>query len=153
MADFQYKGSLSQDRFITLTKDVKSGTAASIAIGDLVRDDDGNAGYVKLGANGDTSTLAPRVYLAVSASDETAGADGTVEVIYAKDMILEGTATTPANLTQAVIDTKVTLDVSTGVQKIDENDTTTGFMRIRRPHRGAAYFDTTNGVCEVIVNE
>jgi hypothetical protein len=153
--DFRYKGSIYPN--ITATeevKDVKSGTAASIASGDMVRVDDGNPGYVKLGANGDTSTLTPRAFLAISASDETAGADGTVKVISCPGMVLEGTATTAANLLQAVIDTRVTLDVAGGVQTIDENDTTTGFMRILRPAGGAANFDTTNGRgVEVVVNE
>jgi hypothetical protein len=153
--DFRFKGSLVADnQLVCLKKDVKSGTAASIATGDMVRDDDGNAGYVKLGANGDTSTLTPRAYLAVSASTETAGADGYVYVIFCKSMVLEGTSTTAANLLQAVIDTKVTLDVAAGVQTIDENDTTTGYMRILRPVGGASKFDTTNGRgVEVCVNE
>jgi hypothetical protein len=153
--DFRFKGSLVADnKLVCLKKDVKSGTAASIVAGDMVRDDDGNAGYVKLGVNGDTSTLTPRAYLAVSTSTETAGANGSVYVVFCKSMVLEGTATTAANLLQAVIDTKVTLDVSGGVQTIDENDTTTGFMRILRPATGAAGFDTTNGRnVDVCVNE
>ncbi len=153
--DFRFKGSLyANQQAICETKDVKSGAAASIDEGDIVRLDDGNPGYVKKGANGDTSTLTPVCYLAISASTDTAGADGTVKVIHCPGMILEGTATTPANLLQAVIDTRVTLDVDTSVQYIDENDSTTGFMRIRRPEGGASKFDTTNGRnVEVVVNE
>lgn len=139
---------------VVVRKDVKSGTTSSITPGDIFRADDGNAGYVKLGANGDTSTLAPEVFLAISTSTETASADGYVFGLFMKEMVLLGTATTPANLIQAVIDTKVTLDVSAGTQTIDENDTTTGFMRILRPQTGVAGFDTTNGRdVEVLVNE
>lgn len=153
--DFRFKGSLyANQQAICETKDVKSGGAATIDEGDIVRLDDGNPGYVKKGADGDTSTLTPICYLAVSASDETPGADGTVKVIHCPGMILEGTARTAGNLTQARIDTRVTLDVSSSIQYIDENDTTTGYMRIRRPEGGAANFDTTNGRnVEVVVNE
>ena len=157
MADFHARGTLGGHQLYGVTKDVKSGAAASIEVGDIVRDDDGNAGYVKKAANGDTSTLAPRTYIAVKASTDTVAADGVVELLTGQEMVLEGLSTTPANLLQAVIDTKVTLDVAAGVQKVDENDTTTGFMRILRPEvgkaAGASGFDTTNGVIKVVVNE
>jgi hypothetical protein len=52
-----------------------------------------------------------------------------------------------------VIDTKVTVDVSNGTITIDENDTTNGWLRIRRPEGGAVNFDTTGGIVEVICNE
>ena len=157
MADFHARGTLSGHQLYGVTKDVKSGAAASIEVGDLVRDDDGNAGYVKKCANGDTSTLVPRCYIAVGASTDTVAADGTVQLLTGPQMVIEGLATTPANLLQAVIDTKVTLDVAAGVQKVDENDTTTGFMRILRPDvgtaGGASGFDTTVGSIKVVVNE
>ena len=155
MANFRFKGSEIPNVVATsVVKDVKSGTAGSILVGDVFRLDDGNPGYVKKGANGDTSTLNPIVYFCTKVSTETAGADGVVHGITCPKMVLEGTAATPANLLQAVIDTKVTLDVSSTVQKIDENDTTTGYMRIRRPEGGASDFDTTNGYnVEVVVND
>ena len=154
--DFRFDGSeIPNVGPVSVVKDVVSGTAASIDEGDLFREDDGNPGYVKKCANGDTDTLTlNRVYYCTKQSTETAGADGTVQGIWCPSMRLKGTPTTPANLLQAVIDTRVTLDVSGGTQKIDENDTTNGFMRIVRPEGGASNFDTTNGYDTlVIVNE
>ena len=154
--EFRFLGSKEPNAaVVSVVKDVVSGTAASIAIGQLFRADNSNPGYVMLCANGDTDALTlNRVYLCTKASDETAGADGTVKGIWCPYMRLLGTVTTPANLVQAVIDTRVTLDVGGGVQKIDENDTATGFMRIARPLVGVDGFDTTNGYdTEVIVNE
>ena len=152
--DFRFIGTLTGDDAVSVVKDVKAGAAATIAPGDLVIPDDGNAGYVRKVADGEVSTAAIRVYYAVSTSTDTAGADGTVKLLYAPNMVLQGTATTAANLVQAVIDTKVTVDVTAGVITIDENDTTNGFLRIKRPQGGAANFDTTNGLnVEVICNE
>jgi len=151
--DTRLAGKVESASVVTEVKDVKLGGTASIEIGDMVVPDDGNAGYVRKVANGDTSTIATRVYRAVSASNETASADGTVKVQYARNMRLHIKATTPANLTQARIDTKVTVDVANGVITADEDDTTTGFMRIERPQGGAANFDTTNGQITVVVNE
>ncbi len=150
--DFKLIGTLNGESTTGVVKDVKAGAVASIAIGDLVIPDDGNDGYVRKVANGENSTTATRVYIATSNSSDTASADGTVELVTAPGMILEGTATTKANLAQGVIDTKVTVDVAAGVITIDEDDTTNGFLRIRRPAGGAANFDTTNGVIEVIAN-
>ena len=153
MANFRFKGTLYGAQANTVVESVKSGTTASIAKGDLVTPDDGNAGYVKKGANGATATIAVRTYLAVSASTETSGADGTVTLVTAPNMVLEGTATTPGNIAQAVLNTKVTLDVSNGVQTVDENDTSTGFMRILRPDEGVGGYSTTTGIIRVAVNE
>lgn len=154
--NFQFDGSLQPNAAVVgVKKDVKAGTTATILVGDLFREDDGNPGYVKKCANGDTDTLTKNnVYFCTKRSTESAGADGVVEGIWCPFMRLRGTATTPANLLQATIDTRVTLDVSTIYQKIDENDTTNGFMRIERPPEGASGFDTTNGYdTVVIVNE
>ncbi len=154
--DFRFDGAENLNQApIPVVKDVKSGTTSSISIGHLFRTDNGNAGYVKLGADGDTATLnLARTYLAVSDSTETAGADGIVKGIWCPNMRLRGTPTTPSNLTQARIDTRVTLDLSGSTQKIDENHVTDGFMRIVRPEGGADNFDTTNGYdTAVIVNE
>jgi hypothetical protein len=153
--NFRFKGSLIPNAaVVSVTKDVILGGAATIKAGDIVTPDDSNPGYVKKGANGCTSAIATTCYWAAADSDETAAADGTVELLWCPSMVLEGTAATAGNLLQAVIDTRVTLDTSGATQKIDENDTTTGFMRILRPVGGAAKFDTTNGRnVEVCVNE
>lgn len=152
--DFRFIGGKNGIDAVGVVKDVKAGAASTIKTGDLVIPDDGNPGYVRKVATGETSATATRVYFAVSASNETVGADGTVKLLYGPNMILAGTATTPANLVQAVIDTKVTVDVTTGTITIDENDTTNGFLRIARPADGVAGFDTTNGYdVAVICNE
>ena len=150
--DFRFDGSeIPNVGPISVVKDVVAGTAASIDEGDLFRVDDGNPGYVKKCADGDTSVLTlNKVYLCTKASTETAGADGVVHGITCPSMRLKGTAATPANLLQAVIDTRVTLDVS-GAQTIDEDDTTNGFLRIVRPEGGAANFDTTNGYDTLVI--
>ena len=150
--DFISRGTVNGETITGKIKDVKAGAVGSIAKGDLVIPDDGNAGYVRKIADGEVVAAAYRVYLAISDSSDTVAADGTVELEYAPGMILEGTATTKANLVQAVIDTKVTVDVAAGVITVDENDTTNGFLRIARPSGGAANFDTTDGKLLVIAN-
>lgn len=151
--DFIVKGTLNGETVTSVEKDVKAGAVGSIEIGDMVIPDDGNAGYVRKVADGEVSTDATRVYIAITNSTDTATADGVVTLEYAPGMIIEGTATTKANLVQAVIDTKVTVDVAAGVITVDENDTTTGFLRIARPAGGADNFDTTYGKVLVIANE
>lgn len=160
MADFRYKGTLGGHQATGVTLDVKSGTTASIAVGDLVIPDASNAGYFKKAPDSTDSTATyftaaaggVKVYLATTASDETAGADGTCEAIFAENMVLEGAATTASNLTQARVGQICTLDNPSGTQTIDEDDSSNGFMRIRRPAGGASNFDTTNGIVEVVVN-
>jgi hypothetical protein len=113
-----------------LTLAVKSGTTATVKMGDLIVVDASNAGYVSKAPNGASSTLT-WVGVALGASDETTSADGTVDVRVSKaGLVVELDATTPSNLAQALIGTKVTLDVSGGVQKVDENDTSNGILTI-----------------------
>jgi len=140
---------------VSVVKDVVAGTAGTTLVGDLFRYDDGNAGYFKKCANGDTDVLTlNRVYLCTKQSTETAIADGVVEGIWCPSMRLKGTPSDASALVQAVIETRVTLDISGTTQLIDEGDSTNGFMRIMRPEGGADNFDTTNGYNTlVVVNE
>lgn len=125
MVDIKFKGGTPSAE----TYDVKAGTAASIKAGQLVIVDGSNAGYVKLAPNG-TSNTSTFVGLTATDSDETASADGTVQVYDVTGIRLVGQATTTGNLAQSVKLTSVTLDVTSGVQTIDENDTTNGVLVI-----------------------
>lgn len=142
--DFETIGVVGGEQPEIDTFEVKSGTTASIAVGDLITIDDSNPGYVKKAANGASSSLR-WVGRAVTASDETASADGTVEVEYhPSGLIVRGLPTTAGNLAQAIKNTLVTLDVSTGVQTVDENDTSSGVLVIKA-------YDTDAGTIDVIV--
>lgn len=107
--------------------DVDAGTDA-ITAGEWVIKDS-TAGYVKLAADG-TDTDDTIVGVAATDSTQTASADGVVYVYDDPDLVIRGKATTPGNLAQAVKLTSCTLDVSSGVQTIDENDTTKGAFTI-----------------------
>lgn len=107
----------------------KAGTTA-LEVGDLVKQGtSGDVEYVFKGANGDTNSAA-WVGVVVSADTVTAGADGEVYVVDAADALFTAKATTYSNITPASILTKVTLDVTNGVQTLDENDTTNGAFLI-----------------------
>lgn len=66
--------------------------------------------------------------LAASNDTATASADGYIDIYDDPDAVLIGKATTSANLTDAILNTKVTLDVASSVQTVDENDTTKGCL-------------------------
>ncbi|REK57578.1 MAG: hypothetical protein DWQ49_08915 [Bacteroidetes bacterium] len=135
--DFNTVGVWGGGQTSVRTFDVKSGAAASIAVGDLVVVDGSNAGYVAKAANG-ASSSSTWVGRAVTTSTDTASADGTVEVEYAPTgLIVRGTPTTVGNLAQAIKGTKVTLDVASGTQTVDENDTSSGILTV------VGYDDTT----------
>ncbi len=103
----------------------KAGQTA-ISAGELViQDGSGDEEYVQLPSNGATNASV-WVGLAVSNDTNTASADGVVYVVDALDAEFVGKATTWANVTKAIMNTKVTLDVTSTVQTLDENDTTDG---------------------------
>jgi hypothetical protein len=103
----------------------KAGQTA-IKAGELViQDTSGDEEYVQIPANGASNT-AVWVGLAVSNDTNSASADGIVYVVDALDAEFIGKATTWANVTKAVMNTKVTLDVASTVQTLDEDDTTNG---------------------------
>lgn len=108
---------------------VKAGSTAILAGEWVIQNTSGDVEYVKLAANG-ASTSDVHVGVAVSNSTHTASADGIVYVVDAIDALFVGAATTVANLVDAVRNTLVTLDVTSGVFTIDENDTSSGCFLI-----------------------
>jgi hypothetical protein len=104
---------------------VKYGTANSIKAGEVVIKDGSNAGYVAVAVDGSASTS---VYIGIAAttSTDTTTADGTVSVWDNPMATFVGKATTPANLARSLVFTQVTLDVTSTIQTIDENDTSNG---------------------------
>lgn len=98
---------------------VVAGTTSSITYGDLVVY--ANGYWAKVADGG--ANAAGKYGIALGTSTETASADGYVSVAYSPDgLLVKGAATTPANLAQGVLGDKVTLDVTGGVQTVDEND-------------------------------
>lgn len=105
----------------------KAGQTA-IKAGELViQDGSGDEEYVQIPSNG-ASTSQTWVGLAVSNDTNSASADGVVYVVDAIDAEFIGKATTWANVSKAVMNTKVTLDVTSTVQTLDEDDTTNGVL-------------------------
>jgi len=146
MANFKYAGTVGGASPETKTFDVAAGTTASMPIGSHVTVANG---YAALTGNGG-GTTAGRYGLAVSNSNETSGAAGTVDVMFCPaGLILEGTATTPANLAAAVLFDKVTIDVSGTTQTVDENDTSSGGQTLYK-FVGSDY--TTTGKCQIVAS-
>ena len=142
--DFTAIGTLNGTEAVTKKFDVKAGAAISIQKGDLVIVDGSNAGYAAKAANGASST-ARWIGIAESDSDDTASADGTVQVLFSPSgLIVRGLPTTAANLAQAIKLTRVTLDVASGVQKVDEDDTSSGVLCVYD-------YNTTDGTIDVVV--
>ena len=142
MADFTYQGTQDGVEPTQSEFDVASGTTASIAIGDVVVMANGFAAKV---ADGGCNAIG--VYgLAVSASDETAAAAGTVSVVHHPNgLVLRGAPSgTPA---AANVFDPVSMDVDggTGVQTVDENDTGAGYALIVKS------FDNTAGTIDVVL--
>jgi hypothetical protein len=120
MADFVYKGTLDGSEPAEFDFAVAAGAAGSIEEGDIVVIADG---YASKATNGSFTASNILGGLAKQTSTDTASADGICKCQFSPaGLIVEGTATTPANLTTAVRYDKVTLDVAAGVQKVDEND-------------------------------
>ena len=117
--------------------DVDAGAVATIATGNPLAD---NSGYVTNVSTGATSMVG----IAAGPSDETATADGKVNVYQAPWLRFNAVATTPANLAQTTKTTTVTIDVATADFTVDENDTSSGFVRI------VDYDNTTDGNCDCI---
>ena len=133
--DFQslgpVEGGTAQQTSGTSAQDsgVASGGAATIEAGDVVVYANG---YWAKVADGGAAT-AGQYGLAVEASDETASADGLVTVLYhPAGLLVRGTPTTVGNLALAIIGDRVTMDVASGNQTVDENDAGNGELRILR---------------------
>lgn len=135
---------------------VKSGAAETIGINDVVIADSNNAGYVTIMGTGATEGDSDETFVgvAVSASTDTATADGYVDIVQPENagwLELEMKAHTASNLARALVGTKVMSGAGTkGAQTIDENDTTKGVFKILDPHDNK--FDTTGGRVRVALN-
>lgn len=128
--DFHIVGTVDGGEATSREFAVVAGAASSIAKGDLVVIDAGNAGYVAKGANGASNSVR-WLGMAKSDSTDTVGADGVVDVAYhPSGLIVRGVPTTAGNLAQGIFNTLVTLDVTTGVQTVDENDTANGVLSV-----------------------
>jgi len=119
MKNFEYKGVVGGAEPENRDFNVVAGTVGSIVDGDLVVIADGYA--VKV-ADGGAPAGNGLYGLARSISTETASVNGTVNVDFSPTgLIVQGIATTPANLATAVLFDKVSVDVSGTTQTIDEN--------------------------------
>lgn len=105
----------------------KAGQTAVNAGELVVQDTSGDEEYVIAAANG-ASTSQVWVGLAVTKDTNSASADGVVYVVDANDAVFTGKCTTFSNISSAVMNTKVTLDVASTVQTLDEDDTTNGCL-------------------------
>ena len=98
---------------------VASGAVGSITAGDICVYADG---YWAKSADGGVAS-AGKYGLAKSTSTDTASADGLVVMEYSsKGLLIKGDMTTAANLAQGILGDRVTLDVASSIQKVDEND-------------------------------
>lgn len=101
------------------------GSGASISPGDVVKYANG---YWAKVAN-DEGTAAGLYGMAVTTSTETASVDGLVTVKYHPGGLkVKGRPTTPGNLAQGILGDLVSIDVSAGVQTVDENGA--GILRL-----------------------
>ena len=132
----------SQGGFDTLLVDTASGST-DIEPGDILKTNTTTGFWEFAAAVVDTDV---GVGIATGFSDHTASVDGQVSVAMSRDgLVIEGKVTTAANLAQALVGDKVTLDVTSTAQTVDENDTTNGAITIL-PTVGQALFDITDGV-------
>jgi hypothetical protein len=105
-------------------------SATTINAGEwVIQGTGGDVEYVTKCADG-SSTSDVHVGLAVSTSTNTASADGYVYVVDQPTATFVARPTTSANLASTIRNTKVTMDVTSGVFTIDENDTTNGVFLI-----------------------
>jgi hypothetical protein len=118
--NFTYRGVLGSNSPETKTFDVVAGgLGGTIKIGDIVIIANGYAVFATDGS-GASGTL---FGYAISDSTETGAVNGVVTcLISPMGLILRGTATTPGNLAAATLYDKITLDISSTVQTVDEND-------------------------------
>lgn len=119
----------------------KAGQTAIKAGEMVIQDASGDEEYVVGPANGASSS---QTWVGVAVSADTVGAstDGVVYVVDALDAEFVGHPTTSANLVSTIRNTKVTLDIVSGVQTLDEDDVTNGVFLIRDydTNRNEIYF-------------
>lgn len=107
----------------------KAGQTAIKAGEWVVQDTGGDSEYV-VGAADGASNTSTWVGVAASADTVTSSADGVVYVFDDPSIVFEGKPTTASNLASTLINTQVTLDINSGTQTVDENDTSNGTLRI-----------------------
>lgn len=130
MANFEIRGTLGNKQPVVELFTVASGTDSSIKEGDIVRLALGAAVLVANG--GAVAADKAKFGLALRDSDETAGADGSVEVAFATEgLVVRGKTT--GNPLPAVRLASCTIDVVGTVQTIDEDDAT-GDITIMKIH-------------------
>lgn len=113
--------------------------------GEPVIQNAGNPSFVAAAGNG-ASNSATWIGIAATTSTQTASANGQVYVIDDPKVVYRAKATTPANLAQTILNTKVTLDLAGGVYKVDEDDTTNGTLTIKD-------FNATEGTVDVQMSQ
>ena len=123
MANFEIRGAMGGQQPSVRSFVVASGTDSSIKQGDIVVL---SAGAAVLVPNGGASAADKSKFgLALRDSNETAGADGSVEVAFATEgLVVRGKATTAGNLSESSVLTACTVDLVGAVQTIDEDDAT-----------------------------
>lgn len=119
MANFTLIGTLDGSQPIEREFAVVAGTASSCLVGDIVV---AANGYASKSGNGGCASAG--IYgLVTELSTETAGANGVVKVVFSPSgLILRGAPTTASNLAAAIQYDRVTLDVSSTTQTVDEDD-------------------------------
>lgn len=105
-----------------VSRDVKSGTTASIKAGEMVLLDGANAGYVKIAVTTVASAGAVIAGVSLTDSTETTTADGKVSVYLGDgDVRFRGRALVTASLAQAQKGTALGYNVTTGNHRVDQS--------------------------------
>lgn len=141
MANFSYQGTVDGVQPTEQEFDVASGTTASISVGDIVTIANGYAAFTA----DDGCTTDGLHGLAVEDSDETTTAAGKVKVLYSTSGLkLRGVPNTASNLATAILFDRVTIDVSSTTQTVDEDDAGGGICTITG-------YDSTNGTIDIVL--
>jgi len=111
----------------------------------LIQDTGADAEYYQLPADGASNANNWGGVVAQILTAVTATADGEYLIYDAQDTTFRGPATTSGNLADSILNTKVTLDVNSSYQTVDENDTTNGVLFVEG-------YDASNGTVDVRVD-
>lgn len=124
---------------------VKAGSTAPEAGQWLVQNTGGDAEYAVLPSNGASNAQNWVGVVAQILDAVTASVDGLYLVYDAEHCSFRGQATTSGNLAKSILNTKVTLDVTSSDQTVDENDTTNGVLFVEN-------FDADKGTIDISVD-
>jgi hypothetical protein len=111
----------------------------------LIQDTAGDAEYYQIPADGASNADNWGGVISEILSAVTATADGRYLIFDAQDTTFRGPATTSGNLATSILNTKVTMDVNSSYQTVDENDTTNGVLFVEG-------FDADAGTIDVRVD-